>query len=319
MSTCVHETNVRLALSAVNTRGVRTSHKRVGSATVVRRASSKGSEALNVDQQPPGAGPAGLSGARPPIKEGDYVKSLARGLLVIRSFDADNRSQTLSEVARRTGLSRATARRLLLTLRELGYVGLEGRAFALAPGTLQLGYSYLSALGAPEIAQPFIQTLAEETHESCSMTVLDDTEIVYVARAVTQRLFSVSLSIGSRLPAFCTSTGRVLLADCDLAEVERVVAASDLIARTDRTATEPAAILAEIEKARTQGWYLLDQELELGLRAIAAPVRDRTGRVVAAVNVSTAVARMTRSHMVDAFVPLVVKTANDISAALSNR
>ena len=274
---------------------------------------------MTEEQRKPSASETSPTGARPSIKEGDFVKSLARGLLVIRSFDADNRAQTLSDVARRTGLSRATARRLLLTLRELGYVGLEGRAFTLAPGTLQLGYSYLSALGAPEIAQPYLQSLSEDTHESCSMTVLDDTEIVYVARAATKRLFSLSLSIGSRLPAFCTSMGRVLLSDCDIAEVERVLAASDLVARTEKTVTEPTMILAEIKKARTQGWYLIDQELELGVRAVAAPVRDRSGRVVAAVNVSTAVARMTRRHMINAVVPQVARTADDISAALRNR
>ena len=141
---------------------------------------------MEEDRQEPSTGLSTFPGTRPSIKEGDFVKSLARGLLVIRSFDAANRAQTLSDVARRTGLSRATARRLLLTLRELGYVGLEGRAFTLSPGTLQLGYSYLSALGAPEIAQPYLRSLSDDTSESSSMTVLDDTDIVYVARAATE-------------------------------------------------------------------------------------------------------------------------------------
>ncbi len=253
------------------------------------------------------------------IKESDYVKSLARGLLVIRSFDAENQAQTLSDVARRTGLSRATARRLLLTLRELGYVDLDGRVFSLAPGTLQLGYSYLSALGTPEIAQPFLRSLSEDIHESASMTVLDGTDIVYVARAATRRLFSLSLSIGSRLPAFCTSMGRVLLADLDEAEVLRVLLASDLTARTEHTQTAPQKILAELERARNQGWYLIDQELELGVRAVAAPVRDRSGRVIAAINVSTAVARTSQQDMVDTIVPKLVNTAEEISAALHSR
>lgn len=252
------------------------------------------------------------------IKEADFVKSLARGLLVIRSFDSDHSSQTLSDVARRTGLSRATARRLLLTLQELRYVEVQERHFSLAPGALSLGYSYLSALGTPEIAQPFLRSLSEEVHESSSMTVLDATDVVYVARVATKRLFSLSLSVGSRLPAFCTSMGRVLMADLDERHVDDILASSTLIPRTEKTLTAPVAIKAELETARRQGWYLIDQELELGVRAVAAPVRDRSGRVVAAVNVSTTVARMSREQMIESIAPKLVSTAESISAALKN-
>lgn len=253
------------------------------------------------------------------IKEADFVKSLARGLEVIRSFDEDNRAHTLSDVARRTGLSRATARRLLLTLKELGYVSQEGRSFTLAPGVLSLGYAYLSALGAPEIAQPFLQALSDDVHESCSMTVLDAPDIVYVARAPTKRLFSLTLSIGSRLPAFATSMGRVLLADLDRSEVEAVLKASNLVHRTERTATSEEHIFAELASAKAQGWYLLDQELELGIRAVAAPLRDRSGKVVAAINVSTTTARMTNSDLIESVVPKLVDTADRLSAALQAR
>lgn len=253
------------------------------------------------------------------IKEGDFVKSLARGLLVIRSFDENHRLQTLSDVGKRTGLSRATARRLLLTLRELGYVTLEDRAFALAPGVLRLGYAYLSALGAPEIAQPFLQALSDDVHESCSMTVLDGPDIVYVARAPTKRLFSLTLSIGSRLPAFTTSMGRVLLADLDREAVEALLMKSDLEARTAKSTTSRERIFTELERARTQGWYIIDEELELGIRAVAAPVRDRSGKVVAAINVSTSTARMTNEDLERNVLPKLLATAEQLSAALRSR
>jgi IclR family pca regulon transcriptional regulator len=253
------------------------------------------------------------------LKDGDFVKSLARGLLVIQSFDDEYQVQTLSEVAKRTGLSRATARRLLLTLNDLGYATLEGRSFALSPGILRLGYAYLSSLGVPEIAQPYLEALSEEVHESCSMTVLDGSDIVYVARASTKHLFSLTLSIGSRLPAFSTSMGRVLLADLDRAGVDAVLEASDLVARTDRSVTNVEHIYAELAIAKAQGWYLIDEELELGIRAVAASVRDLSGRVVAAINVSTTTARLSREDLIESVVPKLLDTANRLSAALQAR
>ena len=269
-------------------------------------------ESPDTDVEAPIVSPVGL-------KDGDFVKSLARGLLVIRSFDDENQVQTLSEVAKRTGLSRATARRLLLTLNELGYATLEGRSFALSPGVLRLGYAYLSSLGVPEIAQPFLEALSEEVHESCSMTVLDGSDIVYVARASTKHLFSLTLSIGSRLPAFSTSMGRVLLADLDRAGVDATLEASDLVARTDRSVTNVEHIFGELAVAKAQGWYLIDEELELGIRAVAAPVRDLSGRVVAAINVSTSTARMSKEDLVESVVPKLVDTAKLLSTALQAR
>jgi IclR family pca regulon transcriptional regulator len=253
------------------------------------------------------------------LKEGDFVKSLARGLLVIQSFDDENQVQTLSEVAKRTGLSRATARRLLLTLNQLGYATLEGRSFALSPGVLRLGYAYLSSLGVPEIAQSFLETLSEEVHESCSMTVLDESEIVYVARASTKHLFSLTLSIGSRLPAFSTAMGRVLLADLDRARVDAVFEASDLVARTDRSLTNVEHICAELAIAKAQGWYLIDEELELGIRSVAAPVRDLSGAAIAAINVSTTTVRMSREDLIESVLPKLLDTAKQLSAALQAR
>ena len=253
------------------------------------------------------------------LKDADFVQSLARGLVVIRSFDEDHRQQTLSEVASRTGLNRATVRRLLLTLADLGYIKVSDRLFALSPAVLQLGYAYFSALGARAVAEPYLETLAEQVTESCSMTVLDGTDITYVACAPTKRIFSLALGIGSRLPAFVTSMGRVLLADLAELEVDAILAESDLRPHTPKTVCDPDGIKAELKKARDQGWCLLDEELELGIRTVAAPIRDENGRVIAAINVSTTVARSTKQKIIREIVPLLLTTADEISVVLQSR
>lgn len=253
------------------------------------------------------------------LKEADFVQSFARGLLVIQSFDGTHRRQTSSDVARRTGLNRATVRRLLLTLEDLGYVRVEDRQYSLAPSVLRLGYAYISALRAPAIAQPFLEALSEEVNESCSMTVLDGTEVVYVARVPTHRIFSLALGVGSRLPAFMISMGRVLLAELPEDELDAVLNASDLVQATPKTIVDLLGIKRELEVARRQGWYLLDEELELGIRGVAAPIRDETGTVAAAINVSTTTARTTKKMIQTTIVPSLLRTAQDISAALTMR
>lgn len=260
------------------------------------------------------------TGARPTsLKEADFVQSLARGLLVIRSFDGVHRRQTLSDVARRTGLTRATARRLLLTLDDLGYVYADGRDFLLAPAVLGLGYAYLSSLGAPAIAEPFLESLSAKVQESCSMCVLDGADVVYVARVPTQRVFSLALTVGSRLPAFVTSMGRVMLAGLPDAEARAVLESSKLEKFTEKTNIDVDGLIRELEKARAQGWYVLDEELELGLRSVAAPVVDSVGRPVAAINVSTPAARLSREQIVENIVPHLVETASGVSNALHYR
>ncbi len=253
------------------------------------------------------------------IKDSDFVQSLARGLLVIRSFDEDHRRQTLSDVARRTNLNRATARRLLLTLADLGYVRLDDRYFSLSPGVLQLGYAYIAALGARAIAQPYLESLGEAVGESCSMTVLDGTDVVYVARVPAKRIFSLTLGVGSRLPAYITSMGRVIMSDLPESEIDEILAASNLEARNANSVIDPALIKIEVQKAKAQGWYLLDEELELGIRAVAAPIRDETGRVVGAINVSTTTALTSKPKIYDEIVPAVLKTSHEISAAMQSR
>jgi len=249
----------------------------------------------------------------------DTIQSLARGLAVIRSFDAEHPAQTLSEVARRTGLSRATARRVLHTLRSLGYADVDGRQFTLSPRVLDLGYAYLSSQPLSDLIEPFIEQLSAELHESVSVAVLDDCDIIYVARVATSRLMTIAIGIGSRLPAPTTSMGRVLLADLPNAERRRRLAEVELPRRTDMTITTKAALLDELDRVADQGWALMDQELELGVRSIAAPVRDRSGRAVAAMNVATHAGRTSVEEIHDRFLPALVTTARDVSDALASR
>jgi len=249
----------------------------------------------------------------------DFVRALAKGLAVIEAFDAQARSMTLSEVARKTGLSRGTARRLLLTLTELGYAGFDGKRFSLRPRVLNLGFAYLHSQDLWQLAQPYMVELVEKVHESCSVAVLDGTEIVYVARVPTAaRIMSINLGIGTRLPAFFTSMGRVLLAGLPAADVARLLTRTEPLPQyTSKTITDPKALLREVEAVRRQGWALVDQELEQGLRSIAAPVVDCDGRPIAALNVGTQATRWTIQKLTQEALPLLRQTADAISALLA--
>ncbi|MHA6626232.1 IclR family transcriptional regulator domain-containing protein [Pseudonocardia sichuanensis] len=226
-------------------------------------------------------------GADGPAPRSEHVRSLDRGLAVIRAFDAEHPEQSLSDVARRTGLTRAAARRFLLTLAELGYVRTDGKLFALTPRVLELGYAYLSSLSLPEVAAPHLEALVREVQESASVSVLDGADVVYVARVPTSRIMTVAITIGTRLPAFATSMGRVLLAALPPDERARLLSTAPARPLTERTITDPDALGRELDAVREAGYCVVDQELELGLRSISVPVRDRNGEVVAAANVST--------------------------------
>ncbi|TDE03113.1 IclR family transcriptional regulator domain-containing protein [Jiangella asiatica] len=219
-------------------------------------------------------------------KGADFVQSLARGLAVIRAFDAEHPELTLSDVARRTGLTRAAARRFLLTLEELGYVRTGGRLFALRPKILDLGYAYLSSLNLPEVALPHMERLVAQVHESSSVSVLDDDEIVYVARVPTKRIMSVNISVGTRFPAVSTSMGRVLLAGLPDDELNDVLKRTGFVQHTQQTIVDPDELRDQLEVVREQGWAAVDQELEQGLRALAVPIHDSRGITIAAMNVS---------------------------------
>jgi IclR family transcriptional regulator, pca regulon regulatory protein len=227
------------------------------------------------------------------VGETEFVQSLERGLAVIRAFDADNPELTLSDVARLTGLTRAAARRFLHTLVELGYMRTDGRKFALRPRILELGYAFLSSLSLPEISLPHVEQLVEKVHESSSVSVLDGEDVVYVARVPTKRIMTVAISVGTRFPAYATSMGRVLLAGRDGEWLDQYFASAEFKPLTGRTIHDPHMLRKELERIRGQGYALVDQELEDGLRALAAPIHDGTGEVIAAVNVSTPAHRRT--------------------------
>ena len=248
---------------------------------------------------------------------GQYVQSLARGLSVIRAFDADHAEMTLSDIARRTGLTRATSRRFLLTLVELGYVKSDERLFTLTAKVLELGFSYLSALTLPEIAQPHLEQLAASIHESTSASVLDGADIVYVARVPTRRIMSVRINIGTRFPAYATSMGRVLLAAFSPEELEAHLTNPDFESLTSHTITSRATLETELAKVRKQGYAIVDQELEVGLRSIAVPIRHATGTVIAAINVSTTATSHTLESIEQNLLPALRLAAQRISEDLT--
>lgn len=243
----------------------------------------------------------------------DHMLGLEKGLAVIACFDAGHPRLTIADVARMTGLSRATARRCLITLARIGYAETDGRHFALTPRVLQLGYAYLSSTPLTAVLQNALERLSEEIGESSSASLLDGRDIVYVARAATKRIMSVGLSVGSRLPAYCTSMGRVLLAALPEEEARRRVEASDRRALTRATATTVEAVMARVAAARTAGYAVIDQELEVGLTSIAVPVIDREGRVVAAINVGTQATRFPPGIIVAEILPKLLKVQAELA------
>jgi IclR family pca regulon transcriptional regulator len=252
----------------------------------------------------------------PPTPGDSYVQSFARGLQVIRSFSAGAPRQTLSEVAAASGLTRAGARRILLTLQTLGYVESDGRLFALTPRILDLGFAYLSSMPIWNRAEPVMETLVQQVQESCSAAVLDATDIVYVMRVPTHKIMRISLGVGSRLPAYCTSMGRLLLADLDDDEVRARLEASTLEAFTRHTLTDIDALFAKVVQARRQRWCLVNQELEEGLISIAAPIVDRAGRMVAALNISGQANRTSAKVMQETMLPALLAAAAEVSRLL---
>ena len=251
--------------------------------------------------------------------ERDYVQSLSRGLTVLQAFNADRPAMTLADMSRATGLTRATARRLLHTLVALGYVCTDGRMFELTPRVLDLGFAYVSSLQLPDIAQPFMEALSDRVHESVSASVLDGSQIVYVARVNTQRIMGISLAIGSRLPAAWTSMGRVLLAGLTEPQLGEFFETLIVAGPTAQSITDLDGLRSEVDAVRNQGYALVDQELEVGIRSVAAPLRDRRGRTLAAINVGTHAARVTLKELRSVILPELISTARSIESQLAKR
>jgi IclR family transcriptional regulator, pca regulon regulatory protein len=253
---------------------------------------------------------------QPQERNPDYVQSLERGLAVIRAFGADRTELRLSDVAKQTGLTRAAARRFLLTLVRLGYVRQDGGNFSLRPRILELGYAYLSALSLPEVAQPHMEALVAEVNESSSIAVLDDLDIVYVARVPTQRIMTITIAVGTRLPAYATSMGRVLLAGLAADTLEERLERLEIDHLTPTTVPDVGVLRERIDEVRNAGWAAVDQELEEGVRSAAVPIRDGSDGVAAALNVSVHATRMSMQALRRQVVPRLLRTADAIEVDL---
>ena len=238
----------------------------------------------------------------------DFVSGLAKGLKVIEAFGETRQRLPISEASKLTGLDRATVRRSLLTLAELGYADYDGKFFTLTPKILRLGHAYLAATPLPSIIQPYLDQLSEKAGQSASASVLDGTEIVYIARASQRRVMSITLTPGSRLPAFCASMGRVLLSLLPEAEARAILARTKLAANTPYTKTDPDLLVEEFRRVREQGYAIIDQELEIGLCSIAVPVANDRGQTVAAINIGAPAALIPAAEMADRYLPLLRQT-----------
>lgn len=246
----------------------------------------------------------------------DFLGSFAKGLSVIECFSADNPRLAIADVANATGLDRAAVRRCLLTLRTLGYADFDGKYFSLTPRVLRLGMGALATLPMPRIIQPWLDQLSEQIGHSCSATILDETEIVFVARAAHRRIMSVGLMLGSRLPAHSTGMGRVLLAALPEGDCRKTIDASDLTPKTANSLTDPAEIMAAIVQVRMQGFAFVDQEIEIGLRSLAVPIFDQRDRVVAAINIGIAAVEKEPADIVRDYLPLLHKVQDGLKRVL---
>jgi len=246
----------------------------------------------------------------------DYVTSLARGLVVIRCFDKDSCKLSLTEVARHTNLARATARRFLHTLHALGYVETDGKLFWLSPKVLKLGFAYLNSQPLVELIQPYIREVSDKTCESCSVSVLDLPDIVYIARNITKQIMTVSLHIGTRLPAISTSMGRVLLAAMPDAEIENFIKSISIKKHTKHTLIKYTSILDDILMARKQGYSVVSQELEIGLCSVSVPILNKKGKTLAAINISSQSQKMDKKRLKEELIPNLQAAAKKISDVL---
>jgi IclR family pca regulon transcriptional regulator len=248
----------------------------------------------------------------------NFMSSLARGLAVIRAFSQQRRELTIAQLSHRTDIPRAAVRRCLYTLAKLGYVGTEdGRTYALRPRILALGHAYLSSTPLATAVQPLLDQISDALHESSSMAVLEGDEILYIARSsTTTRLMSIDLGLGSRLPAYCTSMGRVLLAGLPPVQLEQYLSRVRLTRLTNRTVSTAAELKRVLSEVRRDGYAIVDQELEIGLRSIAVPVKDAAARCVAAINVGTQSARVSVAEMQARFLAPLQAAASELSVLL---
>jgi IclR family transcriptional regulator, pca regulon regulatory protein len=256
-----------------------------------------------------------MTPTRTPSSDG-YVQAFARGLSVIHSFGPNSSTQTLSQVAEATGLDRAGARRFLLTLEKLGYVRRDGRSFQLTPRILELGYSYLSTLPLRSIAEPVVRDLVQQVNESSSVSVLDGSDIVYVVRVPVKKIMTITLSIGSRIPAYCSAMGRVLLGGLPKNQIATLLKETTITRYTRYTLTSPQQIMRAVAADHAKGWSMCNQELEEGICSLAVPLVDRDRQIVAAMNITANLSRTTPAEMVSKFLPCLKRSAERINSTL---
>lgn len=250
------------------------------------------------------------------VKGRDMMGGLAKGLSIIEAFSAERPRLSISEAADIAELDRATARRCLLTLAELGYAAYDGKFFTVTPKVLRLGTACLATMPLPRIVQPFLDQMSENIGQSTSVSILDDIEIVYVARAAQRRVMSIALMPGSRLPAYCTSMGRVLLSSLTVEDRRVLLERSAITARTPMTLTDIDVLLAEIEETAARGHAMIDQEVEVGLRSLAVPLRNARGKTVAALNVGVAASAGSMQELVERYLPTLTAVQMELKGLL---
>lgn len=250
------------------------------------------------------------------LTDPDFMTSLARGLAVIRAFSDQRRSLTIAQISHKTGIPRAAVRRCLHTLKQLGYADADSNNFSLKPKVLTLGYSYLSSTPLTVSALPFLNQISRTLNESCSLAVLDERQVLYVARSATSRIMSVALNTGSRLPAYCTSLGRAILAHLPEEVLDDYFDKVELKAYTDRTVVSERRLREILEAVRQDGYALVEEELEVGLRSIAVPVRGASGEVVAALNVGAQATRVSGRQMKTEFLPVLLRGSQEMAVLL---
>jgi IclR family pca regulon transcriptional regulator len=257
-----------------------------------------------------------MSSGEPSGQDREYVAALERGLRIIQAFDAEHPEMTLSEVARATGLSPATARRCLLTLQRLGHVGMNGRRFLLRPRVLALGAAFLRSMNLETIAQPYLQDIVDRVGDGSSLAVLDGADILYLVHVATRRMIRLTVSVGTRFPAYATSLGRMQLAHLDTCALDLYLATTPFTAFTEHTVTDPARLRAVLLRARADGFTAIRDELDYGITSVAVPIVDARAGVIAAINCSAYSGRMSMEELVELRLPLLRDAAAGIAGEL---
>ncbi len=291
-------------------------------ATVPRAANrtpAKARQGASTPPAPEDPGPTASSEIEAYAGDPNFMATLARGLAVIRAFTQQRRRPTIAQLSMKTGIPRAAVRRCLYTLSQLGYVASDdGRNFALRPRILALGHAYLTSSPLAASAQPILDQVSDAVHESCSMAILEGDDILYLARPRTStRIMSIDLGVGSRLPAYCTSMGRMLLAGLAPRELDAYFARARFVPHTHRTVTAPDKLRQLIDAARATDFAIVDQELEIGLRSIGVPVKDAHGRIAAAINISVQASRRSAADLATQLRPPLVSAAHELGLLLA--